>query len=228
MNVASRRAAGPYRARGGAGVGRALAGRLVPYVEPARDVVTRHVPGDERLENEAVVANLRLVLFWALRYQGRGVDVADLFQEGVLGLMRAVELFDARRGTRFSTYASWHIRASMQAVVLADKRWAGGDPRPVRSGSVVAADDGIDEVVVHKSVAAELRRAVAGLDELERFVVSLRFGLVGRGPLSLNDTARALRLGSRRVSELEKAGLRRLAEMLPGLDESAAHKPVDH
>ncbi len=116
----------------------------------------------------------------------------------------------------------------MQAVVLADKRWAGGDPRPVRSGSVVAADDGIDEVVVHKSVAAELRRAVAGLDELERFVVSLRFGLVGRGPLSLNDTARALRLGSRRVSELEKAGLRRLAEMLPGLDESAAHKPVDH
>jgi RNA polymerase primary sigma factor len=57
------------------------------------------------------------VVHWARRYQDRGVDMADLVQEGTFGLMRAVDKFDWERGFRFSTYATWWIRQALQRAV---------------------------------------------------------------------------------------------------------------
>jgi len=78
--------------------------------------------GDEDARAEMIAANLRLVVHWARRYQGRGIDLTDLIQEGTFGLMRAVEKFDWRRGFKFSTYATWWIRQSLQRAVQSKGR----------------------------------------------------------------------------------------------------------
>ncbi len=73
--------------------------------------------GDEAAWDELVSCNLRLVVSIARGYAGRGLEYADLIQEGNLGLMRAARGFDAKFGTKFSTYATWWIKQSMGRAI---------------------------------------------------------------------------------------------------------------
>jgi RNA polymerase primary sigma factor len=77
------------------------------------DLAQRIEAGDSEAAERFTLANLRLVVNIAKRYQGRGVPLLDLIQEGNLGLIRAVHKFDWRRGFRFSTYATWWIRQAI-------------------------------------------------------------------------------------------------------------------
>ena len=87
-----------------------------------RTLLERAVRTGDQAHRRLVEANLRLVVSIARNYVGRGMPLLDLIQEGNLGLMRAVERFDYRRGFKFSTYASWWIRQAITRAIADQAR----------------------------------------------------------------------------------------------------------
>lgn len=86
------------------------------------ELALRIEKGDERAKQELAEANLRLVVSIAKRYVGRGMQFLDLIQEGNMGLMKAVEKFDYRKGFKFSTYATWWIRQAITRAIADQAR----------------------------------------------------------------------------------------------------------
>ena len=91
-----------------------------PLLTAAEEVFVARasLAGDEAARHRMINSNLRLVVMIAKRYINRGLPLLDLIEEGNLGLMRAVEKFDPERGFRFSTYATWWIRQSIERALM--------------------------------------------------------------------------------------------------------------
>jgi RNA polymerase primary sigma factor len=154
----------------------------VPDADRQTELARRIEAGDEGARQEMILANLRLVVHWAKRYQGSGIDLLDLVQEGTFGLMRAVDKFDWRRGIRFSTYASFWIRQALQRGVhradaihvpeeigdrerrvrVAEARFAEREGRPA-ADEEIADEVGLSAEQVRR--VRDLARVVASLDQ---------------------------------------------------------------
>ena len=90
--------------------------------EEEQTLAQRIEEGDEAAKNQMIEANLRLVVAVAKRYVGRGMHFLDLIQEGNMGLLKAVEKFDYRKGYKFSTYATWWIRQAITRAIADQAR----------------------------------------------------------------------------------------------------------
>jgi RNA polymerase primary sigma factor len=131
--------------------------------------------GDLHAKDEMVERNLPLVVSVARRYRGRGVPFDDLVQEGTVGLVRAVELFDHRRGLKFSTYAAWWIRRSVLNALAAARTIR----IPVAAGR---------KLVAVARAEAELRRLAPGWPRVE--AIADRTGLSVGTVTALRDAPR--------------------------------------
>ena len=239
-------------------------------IRKAREAIRRAEAARQRF----IMANLRLVVSVARKYQGQGLPLLDLIQEGNIGLMRAVELFDWRRGFKFSTYATWWIRQGITRAIADRSRsirlpvhihdrlrklnrsrfqFAQSKGRePTREELAKMLDTTVEEVddltemgrreplslqspvgeetelgdlieeqdsegqfneVEDALLRQEIGEAVVELlDERERQVVALRYGLDTGQPLSLRETGKILGLSGERVRLIEREALRKLRD----------------
>jgi RNA polymerase primary sigma factor len=166
-----------------------------PLLTAAEEVelAKRIEKGDTAAKNRMIESNLRLVVSNAKRYRGLGLPFLDLIQEGIIGLIRAVEKFDYRRGFKFSTYATWWIRQAMQRALQQQSRTiripvhVGQELSRVRSAErrlagALGRDPTPDEV------AAQVGMTVDQLEELraaERIPVSLETRVGSEGETEL-------------------------------------------
>lgn len=184
--------------------------------------------GDEKARARLIEHNLRLVAHIVKKYNTEKEEQDDLISIGTIGLIKAVDSFDFKNGARFATYASKCLQneilmyfrskkktqceVSINETIDTDK-----DGNPLTYTDVISCDDTIADDIDKKLKTAGALRAVQNvLNEREREIIVLRYGLGDIKPVTQREIAKRMGISRSYVSRIEKAALEKIYESLEG------------
>ncbi len=257
----------------------------IPLLTPQEEIelAARIKRGDKKARAQMIKANLRLVVKIAHDYSNLGLPLLDLISEGNIGLMKAVERFDPKKGGKLSTYAAWWIKQSIKRALanqaktirlpvhLVDKiskmkrismqmsETLGREPtdqeladkldmprakvaqlrqisvRPASLDAPIGDDDATEfseivgdenaatpfEMLRDKTLRQDIHEVLAELDPREAEILTLRFGLDGNRPRTLEDVGRKFKVTRERVRQIQNIALHKLRRLMEKQDRPA-------
>ncbi|HCG35632.1 MAG TPA: RNA polymerase sporulation sigma factor SigE [Clostridiales bacterium] len=192
-----------------------------PYTAEEEAEVVRRLEESEGQEqmiirNALIEHNLRLVVYIAKRFENTGVGMEDLISIGTIGLMKAVSSFKSEKNIKLATYASKCIENEIlmfirktsnlkMEVSIEEPLNVDWDGNELLLGDILGSEP--DEVNRHLEIEEErvsIRKAVSGLNERDRLIITLRFGLHGKDEMTQKEVADTLGISQSYISRLEK------------------------
>lgn len=202
------------------GSGEALPPPFTPDEEAF--ILKRLAEGDEKVKDLLIEHNLRLVVYISKRFENTGVDADDLISVGTIGLIKAVNSYNAEKNIKLATYASrcieneilMHLRRTvrLKAEVSFDEPlntdWEGNE---LLLSDVMGTDGDVVYKKIESSVEDDLlRQALKRLSGREREIIEMRYGLAGYAELTQKEVADKLGISQSYISRLEKKIISRL------------------
>ena len=190
--------------------------------EEESELVSQMMQGDESVKNSLIEHNLRLVVYISRRFENTGVDSDDLISVGTIGLIKAVNSFNADKNIKLATYASrcieneilMHLRKTvkLKSELSFDEPlntdWEGNE---LLLSDVMGTDSDVVYKKIENGVETELlKQALLKLNNREREIVELRFGLNGKEEFTQREVADMLGISQSYISRLEKKIIGRL------------------
>ena len=182
--------------------------------------------GDKRARAILIEHNLRLVAHIVKKYYTSNTSQDDLISIGTIGLIKAIDSFDAKNGARFATYAGKCLQNEILMYFRSQKKLSAEvsinetidmdkDGNPLTYVDIISTDDTIAEDIDLKCKSERAREIIDRfLDKREREIIMLRYGLSGGRAITQRETAEKLGISRSYVSRIEKAALEKIAKYL--------------